>query len=532
MLNRKTTLFVIFSLIFIVISSLIIQNLDTFNPFNFLERQKASRLTSFYFWTKEDPLLTGPDFDGDKFTQTISLLEENQQALMKTYHLNKSFIPTKFLSSLPKVTKAEKVFLNSPSLENAQTLITAYKATVYLYKQDIEDKNILFNSFFQNRNKQANIIYVDVSSTPQIILDAHQKILKNAQKLQEEIGKREKCLFGKGGCLKPSIRFVPPDKTNQTAKIQKKNILPLDVLFSEVDQPKSSDILRGPYQVETACFGLNDDLSAPQRPFYIIETNTKSLFFEKMPYLFMKLADENYYRKLRPERFEEQLLVDKGLKRILQSETLAYKCPDLTYQPKLSTINHLTKLIKTEPLFLLLETTGISVIDDLIAQGKDLEKTILDSEIPIFEQIKKLSKLYLYFYSKSKKDDFLQRGLLGDRLLVDYPILLNNLVLELSNLKVEEILNNSQPAGDNFLFLFATRSAPILTYLTFSKSFWRLDDQPTFIQNKIVNQAGLDFRYIKYSQAINYFSKEEILSWSKDKNYYNLLKKLYDERTK
>lgn len=529
MLNRKTTLFIIFSLIFIVISSLIIQNLPLFNPLNFLESQKILRLTYFYQWTKEDPLLTGPGFDTDQFSKTISLLEENQQALMKIYHLDKPFIPTKFLSSLPKVIKAEKVFLNSPSLENAQTLITAYKTTVYLYKQDIEDKNILLNNFFQSRNKGANIIYVDVSSTPQIILDAHQKILKNAQKLREEVGERERCLLGKGTCL-PSNHFLPPEEAKNNSAIKEEGILPVNVLFSEIDQPKSSDILRGPYQVETACFGLNDDLTTPQRPFYIVETQSKSLYFEKMPYLFMKLADENYYRRLRPERFEEQILLDKGLTWILQPETRAYKCPDLTYQPKLSTINLLTKLVGNNPLFLPLDPTGISEIDALIAQGKDLEANLLASEIPSFEQVKKLSDLYLYFYSKSKKNDFLQRGLLGDRLLVDYPILLNNLVLELSNLKVEEVLNNSKAQGDNFLFLFATRSAPTLTYLTFSKSFWRLDEQPLFIQNKIIKEAGLDFKYIKYSQAINYYPKEEILKWSKDIDYYSLLKRLYEEK--
>ncbi len=477
---------------------------------------KILRTAGFYMWAKEDPLFTSPDFNGEEFEKSVKLMEQAGNQFQKDLNLKYDLFPIKFLKSVSQVKRATDIFLQEPSLDNAQKLINYQYETLNYYREDIQQRLRLMNDEINDKNRNVNIMFLAVATTPQIILNDYKILLDNAKELEDEISKREQCLEGKGQCVRPFRKF-PNLKVHKTPPANKPHILSDDILFPNKEQVNFKRT--GPFSVLTSCLGLNEKLGEQKQIYYLLEQQGSNYPTAKdLKLLTARVATEMYFRKATEVITKDRILRNLGLFWSTLTATATYNCPDSMYLAKLSTINNFMGKLKNQQLF--------NKTDKIIVHGKLLENKLISADIKDFDNFEELGNLYLQFYYEvysdtklaslqKKADTFLATGLSMQRLLSDIHLVLDRATNEFILLSMHGVLDNIETGN---LYLYGIRNIPSLTYFTFSKSFFRLNNQPQYYQHKLVDNIGFDKHYLTYSLALTQHTKEEILSWVHNRN--------------
>ncbi len=478
---------------------------------------KVAALVGFYEWNKEDPLLSGPDFSASEFnllTQLLTNLSRDFQADMK---LKDDMFPLKFLQSVPKVKNSADEFAKNPSRRAAERLLTVQHQTINYYKQDVQKRLKLMKTQMTEKNKNTNLLYVGVATTPSIIVSDYEMVLENANEIENELKLREQCLSGKGLCQGPSDSFSTlKTVANSSTKL---NILGEDILQNRYPNP---DMVRtGPFSVITPCLGLNNDLQAPKQAYFLYEglpityppiAGNKSIITQ--------YATQAFFRRVTGRTIFDRFYQSLGLTWVPEPATQTYDCPDLSYLAKLATMNSYIPKIGKNPLFKNAPLTGKNETDEIITDGRSLEEKLLTAKIKDYDDFENLENLYLKYYSLKKDDKFLSYGLGMQRLLADFTSLFAKTIAEFITVSILQRMDN---IDSSMIYLYGIRNIPSFTYLTFSPSFWRIDQKPTYYQKKQVNNIGFNSPYLTYDLAITKYSKDEIASW-----YKNVILDVYD----
>lgn len=346
-------------------------------------------LRSFYELIKADPLFYDPATEAAFLRDSVQELKNLDDVILlvdKLYREKQGgqyrdvfptgwrLWPDEFLASLPYIHEITADFLADPDAAKAEDLLVGYGLAVKSYKKAIDlhvqtMKNIFIKTPRVSKNK---ILFLGSATTPEIVLSDFLLIQKNAEALEKEVKRREKCLYY-GECQSSHFGGQRLTIANPVVKLPFKP-LPFDILGIA-----SQSRVVGPYWAETSCFGWSSNRTPFSLPFYLekIPLEDKGRFLLKP-----LLTNTKYYRDytLIPESQEAKLALSKGIKIRMHYETNDYLCTDLTYLANL-----FSQYIKQEK-------EGLAVLPYLI------QNTLRFSWYPIYNPIytkKPQSPLYL-----------------------------------------------------------------------------------------------------------------------------------------
>ncbi len=484
------------------------------------QREKFAQVVSlagFYMWNKEDPLLTSPDFDTKDFQSSLKLLETQSKSFQKDINLTQDIFPLKFLYSVANVKIATDAFSKKPTLENAKKLIDIQKQTINYYKEDLQQRISFIEPTINDKNKNDNIIYMSLATTPQIIMSDYKILLDNATVLEKQLQEREECLSGKTKCKRPSNDF--PSIKSPTPTQTDFKILPEDRMFQIYSKNPPEKL--GPFSVSTPCVGLNNKLEEQKQAYFLYKGSNNYPHLGSRTLLRVDSATDNFFRRitniLKDKVYRQQGVTVWGP----GSATATYGCPDLTYWAKLANMNSYIPKINKNPLFINMQLTGNVQIDQTIKQGRVIEHALINEKIKDYDVFVDLQNLYLRFYYQvysgskltklqTKADIFLSYGLGMQRLLADFPFMLNKTTIEFISFSIYQRVDNLDTSR---LYRYGIRNIPSFTYFSFSSSFLRTDGKLQYYEKRLVNNLGFDKRYLTYEQAITRYTEDEIRSW-------------------
>ncbi|MCL5439247.1 MAG: hypothetical protein M1268_04685 [Patescibacteria group bacterium] len=461
-------------------------------PINYNQKQQVKQLVYFYLLTKEDPLFISPDLDISGLKNAVNGLRTVEDTFTTNHSKYPHLFPTSFLSSLDTVKQAEGQFLAKPGDISAENLLITYKQAAQKYQKDSSDFIKTIKNH-QNEIPQGNLVFLKSVSSKKIILSDLNLLEKNASALKAEVDKRAGCLSSGAGCYRPAAAFIKP--ANSPIIQSPPKILSSSLLFVGTDNEEKKTI-NGPYLATGACFG-----SAEEFPYYVFKKRDFRLEAEENTFLGLKLASNNYFRHVARNGWENDF--PKGYEWFWQRETMNYLCPDLSFEPRLATLDYFIQTYRQKPLL------------NGVGPAGSLEKSFFSSSMPSYQQASYLSTYYAFFYNnvsdQDSKEKLLQRYLIINRQLSNFPMVIKKIIYEWNWLfaanRKSQIINESNLLSSFYL----PRSAWSLTYLTFSPSVWRLSEKPKFIDHRQVTSNNPDdLPYWDQEQIKSYYGKQDI----------------------
>lgn len=466
---------------------------------------KIMRLAAFYQWNKEDPLFDSPDFNPEDLIRTIGIIEEEETKLQNILGRKESIYPINFLKNLAEVSKKNREFLNDPSDAMTQDLIGKQKETASLYKKEAQDLlNIIPSSTLDSGG-----ISFNVRITGKVITEDFKKIVKNAESLAEEIKKRELCYLGQGICIRPMHSFMLPVEKQST---------PETPLFLEhkLIYPHPEADIRGPYRALSPCFGWGETFSHPEHYFYIAH-NSKIPTKPDLSYVRVELATDAFYRKVTKGH---PGLGNVDADHIYVPSNLGYLCSYAGYIAEIGQISLF--LSKYKPIFEAFETAP-SNIKSFFAKALAFETKFFNESYQSYKDLSTLSAYYAYAYkilsensnapwinNYGKKEEFLKRYLEIDRKLGTIsPSILRLLLLTIGTTENYELIDEVSSRAWEYVYTFKNYYG--ISYLPFSRSVWRSQDQLQYLEKKYIKGAlGINGGYLNYNEAVKHYTSEEI----------------------
>lgn len=263
-----------------------------------------TNLMKFHSLTAKDPLFYDANTDLEHLRASVQTLKDSDDQIVKmnelytknqfnyakwdVYPKGWRIWPDEFLTMLPMIHEATKDFLNQPTSEKAIKLLNEYTKITREYRNSIDIQIQTLETFLERfpKYKTTKIFFIGSATTPKIAHNDFLLIRKNAEKLEEEIIGRKKCLY-EGVCVSKKISDQKLMQNN--AVTVPFSPLPDDILG--IDRKKDS--VFGPFNVVTGCFGFSEDQKPYRLPFFMVEGDNK---------LSPILANAKYYMDNRPPK--------------------------------------------------------------------------------------------------------------------------------------------------------------------------------------------------------------------------------------
>ncbi|MBT4277575.1 hypothetical protein HOD96_02390 [Candidatus Falkowbacteria bacterium] len=493
---------------------------------------KLKRLAMFYLWSKEDPLLTSPDFDFVNFAKSLEILDKDSKELFKLSGLEDNIFPISFLSKMQVVASNHSAFMNNISEQNAVSLLDSLDKAVTEYEKEAKYLHIKVSSV----KKDENFIFLPSLMTNRaIVMNDLGKIVENAKKLSSEVGIRKECFYEDSFfCVLPKLSLEKPIRPGEDDFSWAPYLMNKDKLFYPIEYKNS--LFEGPYQIETKCIKpANSSLGDKQLIYTAVSDNN----LLNTPIQFFKSATNNYYSNNFDPKILDKLK-NKNAKYKPMPETNPYACVDFEYLPKVAVINSFFLNYKNNLIFEGIQ--GQHYFNDLnkelqktIKEGMEAENNFFNKDYPTLKDLEYLSEVYFYVYSKMLSQNFfdenlqeelLNRYLIVNRGLSDFDLLFNNFTYYYINLLKRYSLAGTKFSEDQ---IYLTRTAYSLTFFPFSSSVWRISDKLKYYN---ILEEKTDSPFTDYKSAILKYSEKEVLSWNENNNMPQIYEQLIQERLK
>ena len=434
--------------------------------------------------TLEDPLFYSPEVNVGALKQHIATLIHTEDLLMQDikYRIKQKsltnidseidmlkkivlygFLPASYLQQLPNAIEKTDIFLEKPTVINAFRMLGAVHGAARSYQKDstrlydfVTEANAI-----RDPSSSFTMDFLGSRVNDTTLLEDLHLVKKNGDQLLKESRSRFSC-FLRGICetivqKNRAITFTLKNTLTSFPTLHDFDLLQDDIVNGGLDQAQRV----GPYIIKSGCF--------PQVyvPMYIFRDNDYGFI--------AKQADENYYLDFKaliqqsPQNQYAKLFLDHGIEFDDQPEGAEYRCLDLRYWGDLATIDYFRKTLNR---------------DDIISSD-DLDMLI--NEFKGNMDVKN-SKKYLHILNNRITDLPFMLAFIADSLNFHRTVFLYS--------------NNITP-----LHLLSVRSAYSITYNTFSRSIWRLDDVPRYLSEK---NTPLSPIYTTYHQLRRSYSDEEI----------------------
>lgn len=478
------------------------------------------RLALFYQWNKEDPLFYSPDFNFEAFKDTVSALEFEQANLLKLLSQESKIYPSDFFRSLISSSEKMELFLNQPSEILANQLIDSQNKAQKDYDMDI---NGLISS--SKDLEAAKPTSLNVQTSTSLIFSDFQKIAENSQSLKSEIDKRRKCLTEQRQCLRPMLSFNKPKPAQLDNKPD--NLLSATVIFRI--GKNSAKHYRGPYGVLSPCLGYGENFSWPRQYYYLTDDPKLLNVFYNLPTENIQLASELFFRQIQLEANQpgDEQLKQQGGDYIHQPATASYMCSYQGYFTEIAELDDF--LLNRKPM---LKDKAISNLlrdnKNILERASFYEDRFFKTKYPSYDQLTELANYYGYVYKlisvnqnrlledveQQQKLELLNRYLEINRKLVGFHKLINDFLTHIRTASYREILRPQAQIEFSKTYNYFFNSAYSLMFMPFTKSVWRLDSNPQYLEKIIIKGAvGFGGGYITLKQALEKYSAGEIKKW-------------------
>jgi len=385
--------------------------------------------------TKSDPLFYIHSIDTENLRIEIDALASSHKELLMeikaraqsevaTEQLlrmaNDGFLPINYLSSLPRTIETNGIFLSEPTFVNALKMLRAYFRSATAYQSAGET---LYNTVaIGGALKEGQFIIRNIGSeTKAGVLEHDFALIKdNGLELMQEVRKRTMCLIIGLNCSSHKLPNI-----FQTSQEIAHRSTPVALSNEALEEIVTKGERYGPYLVNSACFSST--------PLWMY------VYFDEKYGFLPKQIDDNYYIDFskrasgRSKTYTKRYL-DQGIGLLAQPEGANYRCTDLRYWGNLSTLVYFDTLFPNENIQTLADIDGLISVNNLEPR----------------------------YISQNK--------------LVYLPNMLHNITAFLAPYKRDSKDFTIEP-----LYLVGLRSSYSVTFQTFSRSFWRLDEQPTYV---------------------------------------------------
>lgn len=421
----------------------------------------SPQLEEFAQMTREDPLFYSPFFDTDSFNSAVIALQESEEKLKQSALRNISLskenyvesytqliqdtplFPTDFLTLLPEISKETEEFNAHPTTSRAKHLISLYKNAQEAYEKDSRSMVDAFTTIDKHipDNRPVYYFFVESATSVQIAQKDFDLIYQNSLALKNEIVRRQDCLSGKGSCTITAQKVTELEENIAMKEPVGANV---DFIRNTLSSIVGTDEINGTYEIDSPCWGS----TLPQSIYslYPIKDTTRIL----LP----KLANESYYRLVSPKATDaiSKKIMDMGLQFYAQPEATTYECSDLTFYPRILTLDFINAHASSTQDFTLLWQNQFGLLAPAL------------QSLTVFTHILEASQ----------------------RISADFVL---------------------SPQ-----FLFTTRSAYSITYLPFAQSVWRIDQKPTYLlSEEKYKQLGAPQQFKTLTQLKREgFSEEDI----------------------
>jgi len=455
-----------------------------------------SRTGYLFNITQNDPLFYSPKIDTQALDTSVSELKVSERVeledinvrikngtltnsdsdieILKQIYSN-GFLPISYLQQLPKTIEATEVFLQYPNTLNGLKMLSSTYFTARKYHLNGEKLYAMLQKTGGKGRSNPTFEFISSRTNRETLEYDGSLIEKNGRKLINETTLRIRCfLFGKCSEFPEAITKNITQTTYMTnvfPSLDNFSLLPDEkiVISGRLENAERS----GPYIIESTCF------PSKYVPMYIYKDDEYGF----MP----KQADEIYYSDfvkkldLVPTNRFANYFKNKGVYYDDVLETAEYGCTDLSYWGDLSTLKYFTSNLNYD-------VTSIADLDIL------------------YEEFSKNPT------SKKTRENIL----IIENRIIHLPDMLTTLS---SNLDFHSSVSHFSDLVSP-MFLLGIRSAYSLTYGTFSKSIWRLNEQPKYLSEKNIPVTNF---YTTYNELSKQYSDEEINSFRIDASDYLVL---------
>lgn len=439
-----------------------------------------NRVNTLYRLTLSDPLFYTPQLDTDELRTVLSSLtqaEANTRKMIFAIAENNTgldvdesralkqaseehILPLSFLKTLPDTIDATNAFFEKTTFINALKMNQRVSASAKMYEKDAKSFNrSVDDAITALGNRVFTLESIGSVVRPDVTLEDSEKIVQNSNTLLAESRKRSLCLLG-WKCPKPTTyqpQYVPPPPSQSPDKT------------SSLTSNQHEDFdASGPYMIQSSCF------EKKYNAMYLLSNQI---------YTIPKLVDESYYTDYKkileraPSSTNALPYTQDGIPYHAIPEGVSYRCTDLSYWGDITTIDYLQK---------------------------EYEINVLSSSYDLYT----LSK------DTNKSQDY-TTILIAQNRLVMLPQLLKNINYSLSVFNTfDAYTSNISP-----IYLTMMRSAYSLTFGTFSRSIWRIDERPQYVSQAntplpevFTTHTDLKEKFTDQEIRKFHFSSKEILS--------------------
>lgn len=487
------------------------------------EYERVLKLALFYQSLKESPVLFDPNLEIEKFDGAVKRLREANEIFDSRTGWGFAN-PVSFLESFSIATRAWRSFAQDISEENAQKMLSAMRETQRQYSFSAERMEKIFREAIPEESKVVDFKFLggETRTDFSILAGDFGKIVKNAEILSNEIGKRENC-FERLSCERFPSEVNSPEFSEFSDENQDlPEILPLE----EIGVWKE-EIEGGPYQINSRCWkNRRKNLLFAAKKCVVREDHCLDWAF---------ISDGDYFAIVGNSQIEKTLK-EKNVEYVPQSATAPYGCPDSEYKTAVRTILSAFRNYQNARLF----QTSVAVdqkvqeeAEALWEKGKKSEENFFDAKYPSDEGMEKLSESYARAYellsknnlaNPSQRKKFLERAVFLKGKSSGLDLVLNRISLHFRN--YAEKISQEDISKNKPEYSFAMRTDYAITFLDFSPFVWKNPEKPTYlvqgtaVQNEnvpqLIGQEGKQEKLppiISRQKALEVFGEQKIAEW-------------------
>ncbi len=470
------------------------------------ESERALRVALFYRWLEREPFFLSPGADLGGLREAAAGLGRAEESVFSALGIKDVLYPVKFLQAYADASASFDLFAFSPSEQGAGAVLLAVEAGVRGYGETAGALAASVQESFDLTGADVLAFIGGESATDRkTVLGDLALIKKNSAMAAERLAELRKCLEVSSSYCRvswPDMRF----REGAAAPVSSSSII------SPAGLGLAGRELRGPYLVETSCWGGNKsnflyawELSFPDQP---------------VPMEWDILATDMYFRRMTPA-FKSSKITAQGLKLLPVDATAPYDCNDLEYKPVVRVLDYFVSHYSSAPA-----PVGALLSADQAAALKSMrvaEETFFFARYKSQNGLERLGLAYFKAYKafqSSGRDEEWSRALLARARLIalktqDLGAIIGRLAFHTGN--YARRLSRTPPLGPAVRRLNAallTKTYYSVTFMPFSPSVWLLPERPGYLA-KSGGARNEDF--LNYSRALREYGQEEVV---RDAGFY------------
>lgn len=480
-----------------------------------VEAERVRRVALFYLALEREPFFLSPGADLGGLEQAASRLGTEERALLDLYKVRgpDRLYPAEFLAAYAAASAAFDGFSASPSEKNAREVLGKIRKCVEAYGAAAQAVSAAVARHFESRRTDLLAGVGGQNATDrQTILADFALIRENAAAARKRLSSLESCLMDSSErCSWGELSF----RARQLPTV----VLTPTPIMSPSDFAMDRKGLRGPYQVNTACWGGEQNyLYAYEQP------SGRDGFRMEWDYL----ATDCFFGRRSISR-SSGTTAAAGFTIMPFSATSSYGCNDLRYKPFLRTLDAFAVRYAVSPASAALVAPSAGWPAEQAAAinaAAAAERDFFTEPFPSQNGLERLGAAYFGAWKALERSkvhgrrEYLARARTISLKTTGFALIVNRLAFTASNRNAR--VRAAAPRRPLYLsqlpYYFQARTAYSLTFMSFSPSVWVIPARPSYLASltRAKSTYWLDYKQAvdlvgpaKVNEVMSYFAEHE-----------------------